>query len=480
MSTLADYQKNFKKIVFIIAILVSGGFITMFSETVLTPALPSIMEETSVSTNVAQWLTTGFILVSAIMIPLTAFFINRFPTKRLFMSAMSLFAFGCLLCAISPNFSVILLGRFFQAAGAGIMMPLCQTVVLVLVPLSKRGTAMGVIGLVMALAPAIGPTLAGWVIDIMGWHIMFYIITALAVLDIVLAGFVLENVIESSNPKLDMPSVLLSSLGLASFLYGCSAAGDMGLLHVLPWFFILIGIVTSMAFVKRQFTLKEPFLDLRILKFPQFAIATIIAMIVNAALISGAVMLPIFMQNIQGFSAMQSGLAMLPGALCMAVMNVVSGRIFDKYSPRGLAISGLSLLTISAAAFIFMHTGTPFALLCLIYTMRMVGISMAMMPITTWGLNTLSNKRMAHGTAINNTLRQVAGSIGTTFFVAIMTSFASLRPNDDYITANLYGIQISFTVITLFCLAALVLSIIFVKQTKSQGVIKMKKTQAKA
>ncbi len=480
MSTLADYQKNFKKIVFIIAILVSGGFITMFSETVLTPALPSIMEETSVSTNVAQWLTTGFILVSAIMIPLTAFFINRFPTKRLFMSAMSLFAFGCLLCAISPNFSVILLWRFFQAAGAGIMMPLCQTVVLVLVPLSKRGTAMGVIGLVMALAPAIGPTLAGWVIDIMGWHIMFYIITALAVLDIVLAGFVLENVIESSNPKLDMPSVLLSSLGLASFLYGCSAAGDMGLLHVLPWFFILIGIVTSMAFVKRQFTLKEPFLDLRILKFPQFAIATIIAMIVNAALISGAVMLPIFMQNIQGFSAMQSGLAMLPGALCMAVMNVVSGRIFDKYGPRGLAISGLSLLTISAAAFIFMHTGTPFALLCLIYTMRMVGISMAMMPITTWGLNTLSNKRMAHGTAINNTLRQVAGSIGTTFFVAIMTSFASLRPNDDYITANLYGIQISFTVITLFCLAALVLSIIFVKQTKSQGVIKMKKTQAKA
>ena len=480
MSTLADYQKNFKKIVFIIAILVSGGFITMFSETVLTPALPSIMEETSVSTNVAQWLTTGFILVSAIMIPLTAFFINRFPTKRLFMSAMSLFAFGCLLCAISPNFSVILLGRFFQAAGAGIMMPLCQTVVLVLVPLSKRGTAMGVIGLVMALAPAIGPTLAGWVIDIMGWHIMFYIITALAVLDIVLAGFVLENVIESSNPKLDMPSVLLSSLGLASFLYGCSAAGDMGLLHVLPWFFMLIGIATSMAFVKRQFTLKEPFLDLRILKFPQFAIATIIAMIVNAALISGAVMLPIFMQNIQGFSAMQSGLAMLPGALCMAVMNVVSGRIFDKYGPRGLAISGLSLLTISAAAFIFMHTGTPFALLCLIYTMRMVGISMAMMPITTWGLNTLSNKRMAHGTAINNTLRQVAGSIGTTFFVAIMTSFASLRPNDDYITANLYGIQISFTVITLFCLAALVLSIIFVKQTKSQGVIKMKKTQAKA
>jgi len=311
----------------------------MFSETVLTPALPTIMEETNVSTNVAQWLTTGFILVSAIMIPLTAFFINRFPTRRLFIGAMSLFAFGCLLCAISPNFTVILIGRFFQAAGAGIMMPLCQTVVLILVPLNKRGTAMGVIGLVMALAPAIGPTLAGWVIDVMGWHIMFYIITALAALDVILAGFVLENVIETSRPQLDLASVILSSIGLASFLYGCTAAGDIGLLHIMPWLFIVIGVVTSAIFVKRQFTLKEPFLDLRILRYRQFTIATIIAMITNAALISGAVMLPIFMQNIQGFSAMQAGLAMLPGAICMAIMNVVSGRIFDKYGPRGWCLS---------------------------------------------------------------------------------------------------------------------------------------------
>lgn len=475
MTAQNNYQNNFKKIIFIIAVLVSGGFITMFSETVLTPALPTIMAETNVSTNVAQWLTTGFILVSAIMIPLTAFFINRFPTRRLFMGAMSLFAFGCLLCAISPNFTVILFGRFFQAVGAGMMMPLCQTVVLILVPLNKRGTAMGVIGLVMALAPAIGPTLAGWVIDVMGWHIMFYIITALAVLDVILAGFILENVIETSHPQLDLPSVVLSSIGLASFLYGCTTAGDIGLFHIMPWLFIIVGVAASTVFVKRQFSLKEPFLDLRILRFPQFAIATIIAMITNAALISGTVMLPIFMQNIQGFSAMQSGLAMLPGALCMAVMNVVSGRIFDKFGPRGLALTGLTLLTVSAGAFVFLHPGTPFALLCLIYTMRMVGISMAMMPITTWGLNTLSNKRMAHGTAINNTLRQVAGSIGTTFFVAIMTSFAGFRSDADYITANLYGIHVSFGVITLFCLASLILSFIFVRKPQNQGTLRIAK-----
>ena len=271
---------------------------------------------------------------------------------------------------------------------------------------------------------------------------------------------------------------MLSSIGLAAFLYGCTAAGDIGLLHIMPWLFIIVGVAASAIFVKRQFSLREPFLDLRILRYPQFAIATIIAMITNAALISGAVMLPIFMQNIQGFSAMQSGLAMLPGAICMAIMNIISGRIFDKCGPRGLVLTGLSLLTISAVAFVFMHPGTPFALICLIYTMRMVGVSMSMMPITTWGLNTLSNKRMAHGTAINNTLRQVAGSIGTTFFVAIMTSFASLRPNDDYITANLYGIHISFGVITLFCLTALVMSFIFVRQPKPDAVLKLKRQQA--
>ena len=460
----AAAQINWRKIILIIVILVSGGFITMFSETVLTPALPSIMAETNVSTNVAQWLTTGFILVSAIMIPLTGFFINRFPARRLFIGAMSLFAFGCLLCAVSPNFSVILFGRFFQAAGAGMMMPLCQTIVLILVPLNKRGTAMGVIGLVMALAPAIGPTLAGWVIDVMGWHLMFYVITALAVLDILLAAVILENVIETGNPKLDIASVILSSIGLAAFLYGCTLAGDMGLAHILPWAFIAVGIIGAALFVKRQSGLKEPFLDLRILRYPRFTIATIIAMIVNAALVSGTVMLPIFMQNIQGFSAMQSGLAMLPGALCMAVVNVISGRIFDKHGPRGLSLVGLTMLTVSAGIFVFLQPGTPFALLCAIYTMRMVGISMSMMPITTWGLNQLSNKRMAHGTAINNTLRQIAASIGTTFFVAIMTSFAALRPNDDYISANLYGFHISFMVITLFCLLSLVLSFIYVRQ----------------
>lgn len=463
MEELSTNNVNWRKIVFIIGVMVSGGFITMLNQTVLTPALPSIMAEMNVTANVGQWLTTVFLLVSSVMIPITAFFIDKFTTRKLFIGAMCIFATGSLLCAMSGSFAVILVGRILQASGAGIMMPLCQTVTMLLVPFEKRGTAMGLIGLVMGLAPAIGPTLSGWVIDVFSWHIMFYVIAILAVIDIVLAYAVLENATRPGNPKLDTPSVIYSSLGLSLFLFGCSSAGDLGIFNPTTIGCLLGGVLVITVFVVRQLKLETPFLNLRILVHPEFTLATVIVMILNAALISGTVMLPIFMQNIQGFSAMQSGLVMLPGAICMAVFNMASGYIFDKQGPRRLAVIGISLLSISALCFSFIQPGIPFAAICFIYTMRMAGISLAMMPITTWGLNSLNNAVMAHGTAINSTLRQVAGSIGTTFFVAVMTGFAALKADEGYVASNLYGIHVSFDIITAMCLLALVLTLVFVK-----------------
>lgn len=456
---------DLRKILFIIGVMVSGGFITTLNQTVLTPALPSIMAEMAVSANVAQWLTTAFMLTASVMIPITAFFIDKFTTRRLFIGAMSIFAAGSLLCASSGSFTVILLGRILQAMGAGIMMPLCQTVTMLLVPVEKRGTAMGLIGLVMGLAPAIGPTISGWVIDVLNWHIMFYVIVILALIDIILAYFVLENATETGDPKLDIPSVIYSSLGLALFLFGCSSAGDLGLIHPTTLGCLIGGVLVLWVFVRRQLALDVPFLNLRVLVHREFTIATIIVMILNSTLVAGTVLLPIFMQNIQGYNAMQSGLVMLPGAICMAAFNLASGYIFDKQGPRRLALIGIAMLSVSALAFSFLQQGTPFAIICAIYTVRMTGISLALMPITTWGLNTLSNAQMAHGTAINSTLRQVAGSLGTSFFVAVMTAFAAMRPNASYDVANLYGIHIAFDVITALCLFALVLTVVFVKPT---------------
>lgn len=463
MNNSSEHSTNWRKIIFILGVMVSGGFITTLNQTVLTPALPKIMAEMQVTANVGQWLTTVFLLVASVMIPITAFLIEKFTTRRLFMGAMSIFTIGSVLCAASGSFAVILLGRILQAAGAGIMMPLCQTVTMLLVPYEKRGTAMGLIGLVMGLAPAIGPTLSGWVIDVFSWHIMFFLIAALAIIDIILAYFALENATKVGNPQLDIPSVIYSSLGLSLFLFGCSSAGDMGLFNPVTLGCLATGAAVLCVFVRRQLRLEQPFLNLRVLVHREFTMATVIIMVFNSALISGTVMLPIFMQNIQGYSAMESGLVMLPGAICMAILNMVSGYIFDKQGPRRLAIFGVSLLTTSAFAFSFIQPGMSFATICLFYTMRMVGISMAMMPITTWGLNSLDNSVMAHGTAINSTLRQVSGSLGTTFFVALMTAFAATRADEGYEASMLYGIHISFDVITAMCLLALGLTIAFVK-----------------
>lgn len=466
-----EIQMDIRRIVFIIGVMVSGGFITMLNQTVLTPALPHIMADTGVTANIAQWLTTVFMLVSAVMIPVTAFLISRFSTRRLFMAAMLSFSFGSLLCAISKSFMLVLVGRIFQACGAGVMMPLCQTVTMLLVPKERRGTAMGIIGLVMALAPAIGPTLAGWMIDAFNWHIMFYIVAALGMTDIVLAFFILQNVGESSRPHLDMVSVGYSTLGLAAFLYGCTLAGDSGLLHPLTIFMLALGIGVMVLFVRRQLTMETPFLELRVLRHREFMIATIIVMILNAALICASVLMPIYMQNIQGLSAMESGLVMLPGALCMAVLNVLSGYIFDRQGPRRLALFGIGLLTISSCFFTVLDVGSAFAWIAFIYALRMVGMSMAMMPVTTWGLNTLSNREMPHGTAVNNTLRQVAGSLGTTLFVAVMTMGAATRADEGYVASNLFGLHMSFALIAVFCGVAWLLTLIFVREPVKFGTV---------
>lgn len=468
----SQHNMDIRRVIFIVGVMVSGGFITMLNQTVLTPALPHIMADTGVSANVAQWLTTVFMLVSAVMIPITAFLISRFTTRRLFMVSMFSFSFGSLLCAVSQGFGLVLLGRVFQACGAGVMMPLCQTVTMLLVPRERRGTAMGIIGLVMALAPAIGPTLSGWMIDVFNWHAMFYIIALLGAADIITAFFVLQNVGEAGRPHLDILSVVYSTLGLAAFLYGCSLAGDGGLLHPQTLLMLALGIAVLVLFVRRQLTLQEPFLELKVLRHREFMIATIIVMILNAALICATVLMPIYMQNIQGLSAMQSGLVMLPGAICMAVLNVLSGHIFDKQGPRRLALLGIGLLTVSSCFFMLLDVGSGFVWISFIYTLRMVGMSMAMMPITTWGLNTLDNRQLPHGTAVNNTLRQVSGSLGTTLFVAVMTMCAATRADEGYIASNLFGLHMAFGLIAVFCGVAWVLTLFFVRQPVKYGTIR--------
>lgn len=425
----------------LMAVLLSGAFAAILNQTLLATAIPHIMTDLNLDADVAQWLQSIFMLVNGIMIPITAFLINKFSTRALFFTAMSLFGLGTLICGISPSFSVLLAGRILQAAGAGIIMPLMQTILFLVYPRTERGKAMGMFGLVISFAPAIGPTLSGWFIDIYPWRGLFYMLLPIVVIDLVVAYFILRNVTEKTNPKLDMTSIMLSTLGFGGLLYGFSAAGSSGWLSLMVIIPIIVGAISLVLFIKRQNRLKEPMLEFGVFKDKIFTLSTSLGMIVFMSMIGGAVILPIFMQTMLGFSAMESGMMLLPGALIMGLMSPITGRLFDKYGARWLAIIGLGMLSVTTLMFANLNTETTFTYLAVVNTFRMLGVAMVMMPVTTEGLNQLSNKLVPHGTAMNNTMRQVAGAVGTALLVSIMTN--TMKP-DEGVPGMIHGVNMSF------------------------------------
>ena len=460
---MADWGLTRKQIVMLI-VLVFGTFVTVLNQTVVAPALPSIMSEMSVDAAVAQWLTTGFTLVNAIMVPITAFLTDRFTTRRLFLASMVLFTAGTALAAWGPNFPVLLSGRLIQAAGAGILMPLVMTVLMWTFPIDRRGTAMGVFGIVIAFAPAIGPTVAGIIIDQANWHIMFWIIAALCAAVIVFAGAALERGGEANKDvKLDVVSVVLSTLGFGGLLYGLSAIGSYGV-TVDSAAGVIIGVVALVFFFRRQLRMEQPMLQVRVLTNRKFLIATIIVMLVQGALLAGGILIPILLQSYMGFSATTSGLVLLPGAIVMGAMGPVAGRLFDKHGPRVLAVIGTGVLALTTATFMFMGPGMGLITLTVIYTVRLFSLSLVNMPISTWGMNALPDKLVNHGTSVQNTFRQVAGSLGTAVIVSTSTVSTNMASgSNDAMTAGVFGIHAAFAVATALCAIGFALTVALVR-----------------
>ena len=453
-----------RKQIVMLAVLLFGTFVTVLNQTVVSPALPSIMGEMGVDAATAQWLTTGFTLMNAIMIPVTAFLTDRFTTRRLFLAAMIVFTVGTALAGWGPNFTVLLAGRLVQAAGAGILMPLVMTVLMWTFPVDRRGTAMGVFGLVIAFAPAVGPTVAGIVIDQASWHDMFFIITALCVAVVLVAFFVLEKGGETNRDAvLDVPSVALSTVGFGALLYGLSAIGSYGL-SIDAVAGALVGVVALVFFFRRQLSMEHPMLQVRVLANRKFLMATVIVMLVQGALLAGGILVPILLQSYMGYSATTSGLVLLPGAIIMGAMGPIAGRLFDKHGPRVLAIIGMGVLTLTTFAFAFVGTGTGLVMLTVIYTVRLFSLSLVNMPISTWGMNALPNDLVNHGTSVQNTFRQVAGSLGTAIIVSASTMVTNASaPSMGAAAAGVFGINMAFVVAGALCLAGFVLVLIFVR-----------------
>lgn len=464
-----------RKQIIMLAVLVFGTFVTVLNQTVVAPALPSVMAEMNVDASTAQWLTTGFTLVNAIMIPITAFLTDRFTTKRLFLVAMVIFTAGSLLAGWGPSFAVLLLGRLVQAAGAGILMPLVMTVLMWTFPVDKRGTAMGLFGIVIAFGPAIGPTVAGIIIDHYTWHDMFYIITVLSALVVLIGAFVLQRGGETKKDvTLDVPSVVSSSIGFGGLLYGLSTIGSYGL-RTDAIAGTLIGVAALVFFFRRQLHMEKPMLQVRVLMNHKFLVATIIGMLVQGALLAAGILVPIYLQSLMGYSATVSGLVLLPGAIIMGAMGPIAGRLFDKHGPRALSLIGMGVLTLSTLAFVFLGPGMGLITLTIIYTVRLFSLSLVNMPITTWGMNALDNDVVNHGTSVNNTFRQVAGSLGTAVIVSASTIATNMSsPVMGEPAASFFGIDMAFVVATALCLIGFVMVVVFVKDRPGEAAAKDK------
>ena len=377
---------------------------------------------------------------------------------------MGVFAVGSLLAGWGPNFPLLLVGRLLQAGGAGILMPMVQTVLMLTFPPERRGSAMGIFGLVIAFAPAVGPSVAGLVIDTYNWHLLFYGITALAVV-VLVAGLLLLERTESRNSSatLDKLSVVLSTLGFGLMLYGLSTIGSVGV-NPLDIALTVAGVAIIVVFFVRQLKLETPMLNVRVLANRNFLVGPGLGMRGQAALRAAGVLMPIYLQSYRGFSATLSGLVILPGAVIMGVMGIFVGRMFDKRGPRMLSIIGLGLLSVSTLAFAFLGDNTNVAFITVLYTVRMFSLSLVNMPITTWAMNALDNTLMGHGTSVNNTLRQVAGSLGTAVLVSVSTAAStSASATMDTVHAGIHGVNMAFAVATALCVVGFVMAVLLVR-----------------
>jgi EmrB/QacA subfamily drug resistance transporter len=476
-----------------IAILFVGAFVSFLNNSLLNVALPSIMVDLEIKDySTVQWLSTGYMLVSGVLVPASAFLLTRFSNRGLFITSMVIFTLGTALAAFAPNFGVLLTGRMVQAAGSAVMGPLLMNVMLVSFPREKRGAAMGIFGLVMITAPAIGPTLSGYIVQYHDWRVLFEMILPLAVISVILAVWKLDNVMEQNkNATLDYLSVILSCLGFGGLLYGCSSASSDGWTDGFVLTSLIVGGIALIAFIIRQLKMEKPLLDLTVYKYPMFALGSIIAIVNAVAMFSGMILTPAYVQSVRGISPLDSGLMMLPGAVIMGIMSPITGKLFDKMGPRILGVVGLAITAISTYMLAHLQLDSSYAYIILVYTLRMFGMSMVMMPIMTNGLNQLPTRLNPHGTAINNTAQQVSGSIGTAILVTIMNSVTkseaeSLMSGVDPTTmteastaaltqqALLSGIQYSFYVTFAINIIVLIMAM-FVKRvdTSAEAVSKL-------
>ncbi|WP_445667470.1 DHA2 family efflux MFS transporter permease subunit [Paenibacillus sp. FSL H8-0034] len=407
----------------IMASLLICGFVGMFSETALNIAISNLMDVFQISAATAQWLTTGFLLTLGILMPMTGLLLQWFTTRQLFIASLASSIIGTLIAAIAFNFEMLMVARVLQAIGMGLLIPLMFNTILIVYPPEKRGAAMGFVGLVIMFAPATGPTVAGILIEYLTWHYIFWLSLPFLVIGLLVGLKYLENVTELTKPRIDLLSIVLSTIGFGGVVFGFSKAGEgeQGWTSAIVVASIVIGLVALALFALRQIFMREPMMNLRVFKYPMFVVGLLMVLSCMMIILSSMIILPMYLQNGMRLSAFAAGLMLLPGSALNGILSPQMGRLFDKYGPKWLVIPGLFIVAAMLWFFSGITLASSITMIVALHIGLMVGISMVWMPAQTNGLNQLPPELYPHGTAVMNTLQQVAGAIGTAVAISILT-----------------------------------------------------------
>ncbi|MCF4099038.1 MDR family MFS transporter [Maritalea mediterranea] len=449
----------------VIALLLISTFVVFLNETIMTVALPRLMVALDVSAGAVQWLTTAFLLTMAVVIPITGFLIQQMNTRPIFILAMSVFSVGTFVCAVSPGLELLIFGRVTQAVGTAIMMPLLMTTVMTLVPPEGRGKTMGNISIVISVAPAIGPTISGFVLNYMEWRWLFILVMPIALLALAAGSKYMKNVTEPRYAPLDILSVILSAIAFGGLVYGLSSFGGEGTVAIagLPsWAPLVIGAVVMVIFIARQLHLQKKdsaLLDFRTFQSRLYSICVGMLAISMAVLLGTVILLPIYTQNVLGIDALQTGLLLMPGGLLMGLLAPTVGRLYDRYGPRPLVIPGT--LLVSAVLWALTQVGETTSIYNILigHVVLSLGLALVFTPLFTSGLGSVPPQLYSHGSAMLGSIQQVSGAAGVALFVAVMAVQSRLASEAGLaeVPALTEGIRWAFmcgAVIYMFAVAA--------------------------
>lgn len=449
----------------VLGIMVTGTTAACISQSMMTAALPTIMHEFSVGATFGQLLTTGYIFTLGLISAMTAYLVNHVGSKKLFLVSMLCFTVGCAAALVAPNYPLLLASRLLQAGGAGIALPLIQVVALSVYPKSEYGKAMGLVGLIVGFAPAIGPTVSGFLIDLWGWHSVFAVLGAVGLAVIVASLALLKDMVHAGNDhaRFDALSGILYAVGFYSILVGVTELESGVALSAISRIALAVGVVIIAVFVRRQLHVEHPLLKLSCFRDRTFTVSTILVMVGQMGMMTGAVMVPLFVQDVQMQSATVSGLTILPGAILMGFLNPITGRLLDRYGPHPLIATGCAVLAAGTLAFALCDSSTPAWVVTVLYGVRTVGVSCLMMPMTGHACTVLDASDIAQGTAIITSFRQLFSSLSTSIFIAIMAHASS-----NAIGVDAFGFGVSFTVLAALVAAAFVFGMVCMPKRRSK------------